>query len=216
LRLCFGQSYFESEAKRREYFDGQDFPPNVGKRVLVDKTVIPFWYKVPDLLMKYQLKSMVSAEQLEGLQRDDFTIGGDHGDGKFRTALKCLFRFSDRLTISKVFQIAGISYSKDDISILQSTVIDPIGEGAGLIVEGGHFSVEKDSNGSLNLSFLPRTGSNIICNVTSRVLVFGDLKFFVQMLGHKNMSGSWCMWCSSHPSQYVGLSVILFGTSLSL
>jgi hypothetical protein len=80
LRLCFGQSYFESEAKRREYFDGQDFPPNVGKRVLVDKTVIPFWYKVPDLLMKYQLKSMVSAEQLEGLQRDDFTIGGDHGD----------------------------------------------------------------------------------------------------------------------------------------
>jgi hypothetical protein len=175
--------------------------PIVGKKVLVDKTVIPFWYKVQDQLMKHQLKSMVSAEQLEGLQRIDFTIIGDHGGGTFHMALKYLFQFSDRPTISKVFQIASISYSKDDISILQSTVIGPIGEGAQLIVEGGHFSIEKDSNGSLNLSFLLRTGSNKICNVTNRVLVVGDLKFFGQMLGHKNMSGSWCMWCRSHLSQ---------------
>jgi len=69
LRLFFGRSYFESEVKRREYFSGQDFPPTIGKKVLEDKTVIPFWYKLPDQLMKHQLKSMVTTEQLEGLQR---------------------------------------------------------------------------------------------------------------------------------------------------
>ena len=175
---------------RREYFAGQDFPPTIGKKVLEDKTVIPFWYKLPDQLMKHQLKSMVTTEQLEGLQRVDFTIGGDRGGSKFWMALKCLLRFSDRPTISKVFQIASVSHSKDDISLLQPMVIDPIGTGARLIVEGGHFSVEKDTNGTLDLSFLPRTGNNIICNVTSRVLVVGDLKFFAQMLGRENMSGS--------------------------
>jgi hypothetical protein len=30
-----------------------------------------------------QLKSMVTAEQLEGHQRVDITIGGDHGGGEF-------------------------------------------------------------------------------------------------------------------------------------
>jgi hypothetical protein len=202
LRLFFGQSYFESEVNRREYFAGQDFPPTIGKKVLEDKTVIPFWYKLPDQLMKHQLKSMVTAEQLEGLQRVDFTIGGDRGGSKFWMALKCLLRFSDRPTISKVFQIASVSHSKDDISILQSMVIDPIGTGARLIVEGGHFSVEKDTNGTLDLSFLPRTGNKIICNVTNRVLVVGDL---AQMLGHENMSRSWCMWCRSHPSEWSSL-----------
>jgi hypothetical protein len=49
---------------------------------LEDKTVIPFWYKLPDQLMKHQLKSMVTEEQPERLQRVDFTIGRDHGGGK--------------------------------------------------------------------------------------------------------------------------------------
>ena len=67
---------------RREDFAGQDFPPTIGKKVLEDKTVIPFWYKLPDQLMKHQLKSMVTEEQPERLQRVDFTIGRDHGGGK--------------------------------------------------------------------------------------------------------------------------------------
>jgi hypothetical protein len=65
--------------------------PIVGKKVLVDKTVIPFWYKVQDQLMKHQLKSMVSAEQLEGLQRIDLTIIGDHGGGTFHEIFVSIF-----------------------------------------------------------------------------------------------------------------------------
>jgi hypothetical protein len=121
-------------------------------------------------------------------------------------ALKVLLRFSDKPTISKVFQIASISHSKDDLSILRPTEIDPVGRGARLTVEGGNFSVTKDSKGDLNLSFSAQMGNDIICSVPNRVLVVGDLKFFAQMLGRENMSRSWCMWCQSHPSEWKSLS----------
>jgi hypothetical protein len=134
LRLFFGRSYFESEVKRREYFSGQDFPPTVKEKVLEDKTIVPYWYKLPDELVQHQLKTIVQAEQLHGLKRVDFTIGGDHGGGKFRMTLKVLFRFENSNTISKLFQIASVSHSKDETEILRSTVIDPIGEGARRIV----------------------------------------------------------------------------------
>jgi hypothetical protein len=104
----------------------------------------------------------------------DLTIGGDHGGGKFCMAFKVLMIFSDKPTISKLFQIVSVSHSKDDLSVLRSTVIEPIGIGARLIVEGGHFSVQKSNNDDLDLSSSPRTGNKIICNVPNRVLVVGD------------------------------------------
>jgi len=33
-------------------------------------------------------------------------------------------------------------------------------------------------------------------------LVVGDLKFYAQLMGRENMSSSWCMWCTSHPSDW--------------
>ncbi len=87
--------------------------------------------------------------------------------------------------------MTSASHSKEDLSILKATIFEPIGRGARLIVEAGHFSVQKDSNDDLDLSFSPRSGNNIICNVPNRVLVAGDLKLLAQMLAHENMSGSW-------------------------
>ena len=106
---------------------------------------------MPDELVQHQLKTIVQAEQLHGLKRVDFTIGDDHGGGKFRMTLKVLFRFENSNTISKLFQIASVSHSKDETEILRSTVIDPIGEGARHIVQGGHFSGEKDMTLSFSL-----------------------------------------------------------------
>jgi hypothetical protein len=46
LRQFFGgKSYFESEQKHRNFFGGYDYPPMADKKVLEDKTVMPFWYK---------------------------------------------------------------------------------------------------------------------------------------------------------------------------
>ena len=86
-----GRSYFESEQKRRNYFGDNDFPPTIDKKVLADKTVIPFWYKRPDLLLQSQLKNMIDSEKLKYLSCVDIVIGGDHGGGKFRMTMKVNF-----------------------------------------------------------------------------------------------------------------------------
>jgi len=41
-----------------------------------------------------------------------------------------------------------------------------------------------------------------LCNVSTRIVVVGDLKFYAQLLGRENMSSSWFMWCTSHPSEW--------------
>jgi len=124
LNSFLGQSFFESEMKRREYFAGQDYPPTVNEKVLEDKAIIPYWYKSPDGLLKHQLKYMVTPWQLLDLHHIDLTIGGDHGGGKFCRTLKILFRFWSNPTTSCLFQIASVSHSKDELSILCSTVLE--------------------------------------------------------------------------------------------
>ena len=42
----------ESEKKRKRYFKTNDCPPTCKKMVLEDKTVIPYWYKLPNELIK--------------------------------------------------------------------------------------------------------------------------------------------------------------------
>jgi hypothetical protein len=44
--------------------------------------------------------------------------------------------------------------------------------------------------------------SERLCNMTTRLFVVGDLKFYAQMLGRDNMSGSWCMWCLMVPNEW--------------
>jgi hypothetical protein len=55
--------------------------------------------------------------------------------------LKVLFCFSSKVTISRLFRIASVEYSKDSTSVLKSTVLDPIGESLKVMVEGGRFIV---------------------------------------------------------------------------
>jgi hypothetical protein len=56
------------------------------------------------------------------------------------------------------------------------------------------------------LSFLSKkehvSEESLLCNVSTRIVVVGDLKFYAQLLGTENMSSSWCMWCTLHPSEW--------------
>lgn len=79
LKQLFGQSLAVSEKKWHEHFGRNDFPPEVFHETLPDKTVITFWCKPPDLLLMNQISMMVKPEDLEGIQRVDLCIGGDHG-----------------------------------------------------------------------------------------------------------------------------------------
>jgi len=200
LRQFFGKSYFESESKRRLFFGDNDYPPTVDKKVLEDKTVIPFWYKRPDLLLQHQLKSMIDAEKLKLLQQLDIVVGGDHGGGKFRMTMKVNFRLSDKTTVSYLTQIGSVSHSKDDIVILKDTVLKPIGEGLRLISEGGCFNV---TGTGMEVSFSQQpVQSDLIINCSAQIYLVGDLKFYAQMSGRDGMSSYWCMWCQLHPLQW--------------
>jgi hypothetical protein len=107
-------------------------------------------------------------------------------------SLKQNFRFSDT-TILHLFQIASISYSKDDMKILKKVVIDPIRNGLWLIAEGGRFAVLKGESNEHSVSFSGDDSG--ICNVPTRLVLVKDLNFFAQMSGREGMSSSWCVWC---------------------
>jgi hypothetical protein len=119
LRQHFGQSLFASEAERSKYFAGSDFPPTVSTKVLEDKTIIPFWFKRPDLYLQSQFKDMIDHSLLKDIIRVDLIIGGDHGGGKFRMTMKVNFRLPGKKTVSYLTQIASVSYSKDKTEILR-------------------------------------------------------------------------------------------------
>jgi len=93
--------------------------------------VVFYWYKLPELLVRHQLEQMMSEQDLGLVEEVHFTVGGDHGGGRFWITLKVMFCLSSKAAISRLFQIASVEYSKDSTPILQSKVPDPIGETLG-------------------------------------------------------------------------------------
>jgi len=122
--------------------------------------------------------------------------------------LKVILRFSVKPSITRLFEIANVSHSKDDIGIIQQTVLEKkITEGFRIITEGSWFIVKStviDDVEKLVLSFaeLDDDESPPLCNVPCELFIHGDLKYFAQMLGRDGMSSSWCMWCQCHPSSW--------------
>jgi hypothetical protein len=122
--------------------------------------------------------------------------------------LKLIIRFdSNKEPFSRLFQIASVEY-KDDIKVLQETMLKCIGSSLQEISQGGKFKVHLDRQQEFWLSFSSQecgindTASEHLCDAAIRLFVVGDLKFYAQMLGRDNMSGSWCMWCQMAPNQW--------------
>jgi hypothetical protein len=115
--------------------------PTIDVYITQDDTKVRYWYKKPNELLKHQIAHIITADDVKNLQHLDFTVGGDHGKGRFRMTFKMLLRYSDKQSASKLFQIASVEYSKDDIVILNSTVLKPVGEGLKEVKDGGRFIV---------------------------------------------------------------------------
>ncbi len=78
--------------------------------------------------------------------------------------LKVLFHLNDNSNFSRIFQIASVSFTKDDIEIFKRTVLDRIGSSLKLIVDGGNFTVHKLQDSShLELSFESIERNNAVC-----------------------------------------------------
>jgi hypothetical protein len=108
--------------------------------------------------------------------------------------------------IVKRYEVANVLHSKDDIDMLHKTVLEKIIEGLRNIYDGDWFIVTMNEDRQLNLLFSHSLSENLtICDVSNRLFINGDFKYFVQMLGREGLSTSWCMWCEAHPNQWSGL-----------
>jgi hypothetical protein len=167
-----------------------------------DSTPVKYWFKKPNGLLQHQIVHIITGGDLKELQHVDLTVGGDHGKGRFCMILKMILRYSNKESFSRLFQIASIEHSKDDIEILQNTVLKPIGEELRLIKDGGRFIVVgRQESMFLHFGAADHIGT-VLCDVPIRMFMVGDLKFHAQMLGRNNMSTSWCMWCQLAPHEW--------------
>ena len=122
--------------------------------------------------------------------------------------LKLILRYQiKREPFSRLFQIASVEY-KYDINLLRETVLNRIGASLKKISEGGKFNISLDDQNKNSLSWsgeeddVNANARESLCDAEIRLFVVGDLKFYAQMLGRDNMSGSWCMWCRMAPTQW--------------
>ncbi len=97
--------------------------------VAPDKTCIEYWYEKPHKLLQHYARFIFSRETFQEISGVDFTIGGDHGKGRFWMMFKIIIRYSsNKPAVSEIFQVANINYAKDDITVLRDTVLKPIGK----------------------------------------------------------------------------------------
>lgn len=107
---------------------------------------------------------------------------------------KMILQYStDNKPFSRLFQVTSVEHSKDDIKILQHTVLNHIREGLLPIKNGGRFIIQNRNN-TLSIVFSDAQ--------SDRLFIVGNLKFYASMLGRDNMSGSWCMWCQLSPIEW--------------
>jgi len=68
LNQFFSYSYYLIyEQKWRSYFGESDYPPTADKEVLPKKTIIPFLYKEPRLLLQHQVNVILKANNFWNL-----------------------------------------------------------------------------------------------------------------------------------------------------
>jgi hypothetical protein len=167
---------------------------------LKNRTKIQYWYKPPKEMLQHVMPRVLSNDDVVGIKSVDYTVGGDHGKGCFRMIMKLILRYdSSKPVLYKLFHIGNVDYAKDSLDVLHDTVLTPIGASLKCMMEEGKYFIvchTKDEDVKLTLKFsCDGNDDSILCNVPTRHFIVGDLKFYAQMLGRENMTGSWCMWC---------------------
>lgn len=129
MKQFFGRTLFISEKMWWAYYRNNDFPPEGGHEIIPDKTIISYCWKKPDILLQHQIKQMVNPEDLHGLQRVDICTGGDHEGGRFRMLFWFFFHFMDKSPITRLFEIANVFHSQDDVGILNRIFLQKKSDG---------------------------------------------------------------------------------------
>jgi hypothetical protein len=193
---------------------GQDHvPPVVGtfEDAATGKT-IHFWTKPIAQLLEvsvatYAQERIATNPTLNNLKGIDVVLGGDHGQGKFRSVIKIILRDDAGLSVDTlVMKVGHIDCTKDTYEVLKSSVAGPLNDSLKEVIESGALQVIRDPNGSVFFRMKNDEQDDqqltIISSLYIRVFVTGDLAYFAAILGKVNMAGGWCTWCGLSPREW--------------
>jgi hypothetical protein len=172
----------------------------------VTSKTIHFWTKPIAKLLEVSVSTYVKENGIATdqaalgiLKSIDVVLGGDHGQGKFRSVIKIILGDdAGKQVDSMVMKVGHIDCTKDTYDILKSSVAGPLNESIEEVVKSGALDLIRDGDGSLSCRMknnehdLPLT---VISSLPIRVFVTGDLAYFAAILGKVNMAGDWCTWC---------------------
>ena len=139
----------------------------------------------------------------------DIVVGGDHGQGKFRSVGKFIMRDEEGYNKdSYVIKNGHIDCTKDTYKIFQKTLASPINKDLEYLMREDYcLYFKRKEDGNLVVSY-ERKDTESLTNYRSyvivpiRILISGDLAFFATIVGKNNMSGHWCHWCMLSPSEW--------------
>jgi hypothetical protein len=195
---------------------GQDHVPPVPgtfEDAVTGKT-IHFWTKPIAKLLEVAVtthakeKGITTDEAaLARLKSIDVVLGGDHGQGKFRSVIKIILRDNEgKMVDTMVMKVGHIDCQKDTYEVLRSSVAGPLNQSMQEVFDSGALQLVQDEDGSVTFRMKAAEGAEqsltILSSLPIRVFVTGDLAYLAAILGKVNMSGGWCTWCGLSPKEW--------------
>jgi hypothetical protein len=195
---------------------GQDHVPPVPgsfEDAATGKT-IHFWTKPIARLLEVSVSTYAQEKKITSdeaalcrLQSMDVILGGDHGQGKFRSVIKIILRDGEGKQVdSMVMKVGHIDCTKDTYDVLKSSVAGPLNESMKEVIESGALQLIRDEHGSVAFQMKSDDQDDppltLLSSLTIRVFVTGDLAYFAAILGKVNMAGGWCTWCGLSPKEW--------------
>ena len=177
---------------------------------IMEKKKNHFWTKsVPKVVLTSLKNRLGESGQYDSVQSIDLVIGGDHGQGKFRSVMKIILRNASGKNIdSFCVKIGHIDCDKDTYHVLKNSVTKPLNDDIKAITDSGsvqfitNLTTKEKSIVFDTIDEIDEEKFSIQKSVPIRILMCGDLAFFAAVLGKVNMSGKWCTWCKLSPSEW--------------
>ena len=142
------------------------------------------------------LKPKLDTITIDSVESLDLVIGGDHGQGKFRSVMKIILRNQDLKNVNQFcIKIDHIDCEKDTYEVLRDSITSPLNTDITTINEAGYIRVLKNlitEEDTLLIGKQDQVDTNqysIRKSLPVRILMCGDLAFFAAVLGKVNMSG---------------------------
>ena len=207
ILLRYLSNYFGSRLVVPEYCTdelGQNHVPPQCDFFISDRKKIHFWTKPISKLLTTSLESLYCQKcstntENTPLSTIDIVVGGDHGQGKFRSVSKFILRDTlfNKLK-SNVIKNAHIDCEKDTYDVLNDSVVKPLNEEMKLLMEKDmfvYFMWNEDKKLIIKYSKEEDINKSIykkVIQIKTRPLISGDLAFFSTVVGKVNMSDCWC------------------------